>query len=126
MKIFLILGMKVLWISFLVLGVALANNSESNADDLWSWIGGSEKQESVSESQKQIRHTESVDQVADNILQSSRQGRILQEYNQIYNDPEVQHAIQSGNDTTARHYIKDRLCNLGLMQVIKNKPLKKF
>lgn len=53
----------------------------------------------------------------DNILVSNRQGRNLEGYDQIYADPEVKNALQLGNDTVARSYIKDKLCSLGLMNV---------
>lgn len=106
--------MKFYLLAFFVLGVALAQNSESNADDLWSWISGPKQGENGENKQTQQK---SVDEVVDSILQNGRQGRNLQGYDEIYSDPAVQQAIQNGNDTTARHYIKDRLCNLGLMQV---------
>ncbi|XP_049860128.1 uncharacterized protein LOC126354469 isoform X3 [Schistocerca gregaria] len=56
-----------------------------------------------------------LQQVVDSILQSGRQGRNLDGYDDVYSDPNVQHALTAGNDTQARHYIRERLCNLGLM-----------
>lgn len=55
--------------------------------------------------------------VIDDILRSGRQGRNLEGYDEVYADPNVQDALQNGNETSARHYIKDRLCNLGLSSV---------
>lgn len=55
--------------------------------------------------------------VIDDILRSGRQGRNLEGYDEVYTDPNVQDALQTGNDTSARHYIKDRLCSLGLSSV---------
>ncbi|KAJ1529677.1 hypothetical protein ONE63_006433 [Megalurothrips usitatus] len=52
--------------------------------------------------------------VIDDILRSGRQGRNLEGFDEVYADPNVQDALQNGNDTSARHYIKDRLCSLGL------------
>ncbi|KAK3917491.1 Phenoloxidase-activating factor 2 [Frankliniella fusca] len=52
--------------------------------------------------------------VIDDILRSGRQGRNLEGYDEVYADPNVQDALQNGNETSARHYIKDRLCSLGL------------
>lgn len=53
----------------------------------------------------------------ENILVSNRQGRNLEGYDEIYSDPEIKNALQLGNDTIARTYIKDKLCSLGLMNV---------
>lgn len=55
--------------------------------------------------------------VIDDILNSGRQGRNLEGYDDVYADPNVQDALQAGNETSARHYIKDRLCSLGLSSV---------
>lgn len=99
------------------MGTAIAQKPESNADDLWSWITPGSQNES-GEQKKQAVEESKVDEVVDTILQSGRQGRNLDGFDEVYRDPAVQEAIQNGNDTTARHYIKDRLCTLGLMQVI--------
>lgn len=53
----------------------------------------------------------------ENILVSNRQGRNLEGYDEIYSDPNVKNALQLGNDTIARTYIRDKLCTLGLMNV---------
>lgn len=53
----------------------------------------------------------------DNILIYNRQGRNLEGYDELYADPDVKNALQLGNDTVARSYIKDKLCSLGLMNV---------
>ncbi|XP_029171368.1 uncharacterized protein LOC114940788 isoform X1 [Nylanderia fulva] len=58
---------------------------------------------------------QSIESVIDNILVSNRQGRNLEGYEEVYSDPEVKNALQLGNDTIARTYIRDRLCSLGLM-----------
>ncbi|XP_025986900.1 uncharacterized protein LOC105197529 isoform X2 [Solenopsis invicta] len=58
---------------------------------------------------------QSIDSVIDNILVSNRQGRNLEGYDEIYSDPNVKNALQIGNDTIARTYIRDKLCSLGLM-----------
>lgn len=57
-----------------------------------------------------------VDDVIDSILASSRQGRNLDGFDEVYSDPTVQNAIQKGDDTQARNLIKEKLCTLGLMQ----------
>lgn len=57
-----------------------------------------------------------IDQVIDTILATGRQGRSLDGFDEVYSDPTVQDAIQKGDDSQARNLIKDKLCNLGLMQ----------
>lgn len=53
----------------------------------------------------------------ENILVSNRQGRNLEGYDEVYSDPNIKNALQLGNDTIARTYIRDKLCTLGLMNV---------
>jgi len=55
----------------------------------------------------------------DSIVSSSRQGRALEQdgFNQVASDPQVRQALESGNDSEARHFIREKLCNLGLMTV---------
>ncbi|XP_066594930.1 uncharacterized protein [Prorops nasuta] len=62
-----------------------------------------------------LESQESVDAVVDNILVSNRHGRNLEGFDEVYSDPDIKNALQLGNDTIARAYIKDKLCNLGLM-----------
>lgn len=52
----------------------------------------------------------------DDILSSQRQGRNLKGYDEVYTDPDVQDALQKGDEGEARNVIKERLCALGLMQ----------
>nr|XP_033330848.1 uncharacterized protein LOC117222924 isoform X2 [Megalopta genalis] len=61
------------------------------------------------------REQRSVEAVVDEILASSRQGRSIEGFDQVYADPNVKNALQLGNDTVARSYIRDKLCTLGLM-----------
>lgn len=58
----------------------------------------------------------SVDEVVDAILYSTREGRNLDGYDELYTDPNVQEAVQRGDDAEARNLIKQKLCSLGLMQ----------
>jgi hypothetical protein len=58
-----------------------------------------------------------VEKIIEHILVSSRQGRNVQGFDEVYSDPNVQDALQKGDDVEARNIIKDRLCSLGLMQV---------
>jgi len=59
------------------------------------------------------------DSLIDSIMSSSRQGRALEQdgYNQVASDPQVRQALEAGNDSEARHFIREKLCNLGLMTV---------
>lgn len=57
-----------------------------------------------------------IESIIEDILSSTRQGRNLQGYDEVYTDPELQEAIQKGDNTEARNIIKEKLCSLGLMQ----------
>lgn len=56
-----------------------------------------------------------VEEIIDQILRGRREGRTLGEYDQVYADPNIQNALNNGDDSQARNLIKDKLCNLGLM-----------
>lgn len=60
----------------------------------------------------------SVDDAADAIITSTRTGKVINSYEAVYEDPSVQEALKSGNDTEARSYIKSKLCNLGLAKEV--------
>lgn len=55
------------------------------------------------------------DEVIDTILESGRHGRNLDGFDEVYSDPSVQEALQKGDDVEARNVIRDKLCDLGLM-----------
>lgn len=57
-----------------------------------------------------------VDEFIESILASGRQGRNLDGLDDVYSDPSIQNALNSGDDAEARNLIKDKLCSLGLMQ----------
>ena len=59
-----------------------------------------------------------VEEAADAILDSTRTGKVINTYEAVYGDPSVQKALQGGNDTEARTYIKEKLCNLGLAKEV--------
>lgn len=95
----------------------------------WSWDDASQIKEKPSENysdlfsspsepieQYQANATE-VDQVVDHILTSTRQGRNVDGFDDVYSDPNIQNALQNGDDSEARNLIKERLCSLGLMKV---------
>lgn len=109
--------MKAGIVVLLTIGLLGSSLGDGNAEDNWSWVTGSSDQDKKHDEKTQITPAETVDAVVDNILQSTRQGRNLDEYREVYSDPNVRIALETGNDTTARHYIKERLCNLGLMAV---------
>lgn len=100
----------------------------------WSWNGDSQTEDKPSETyspeitdlfsspsepveQYQANSTE-VDQVVDHILTSTRQGRNVDGFDDVYSDPNIQNALQNGDDSEARNLIKERLCSLGLMKVL--------
>lgn len=100
----------------------------------WSWNGASQTEEKPSSDayfpeitdlftspsepieEYQANATE-VDQVVDQILTSTRQGRNVDGFDDVYSDPNIQNALQNGDDSEARNLIKERLCSLGLMKV---------
>ncbi|KAI5721064.1 hypothetical protein M8J77_015477 [Diaphorina citri] len=79
------------------------------AEDKWSW-GAKPKEEAAPTADVPT----TKDGLVDDIINSGRQGRNLQGYDEIYADPGVQDVLKSDNYTQARHLIKDRLCDLGL------------
>lgn len=101
----------------------------------WSWEG--DKQEPISleaeqnpeyledfqaspsefvESNYELNTTTS-DKIIDQILSSTREGKALNGFDELYSDPNIQDILQKGDETEARNLIKDRLCYLGLMKV---------
>lgn len=62
-------------------------------------------------------NSSAVEQVIDEILSSTRQGKALNGFDEVYSDPNIQDVLQKGDETEARNLIKERLCNLGLMKV---------
>jgi hypothetical protein len=56
-----------------------------------------------------------VDELIDEIITSSRQGRNVEGLEEVY-DLNIKEALNNGNDIEARNLIRDKLCDLGLMQ----------
>lgn len=56
-----------------------------------------------------------INQLIDQIITSRREGRILNEYDRVYEDGNVDQALMQGNDMQARNLVRDKLCALGLM-----------
>lgn len=65
-----------------------------------------------------------VDDVIEEIIDSSRQGRNIDGLDEVYSDPTVKQALLDGDDTQARNLIRDKLCDLGLMECEKNAPVR--
>uniref|UniRef100_A0A182N994 Phenoloxidase-activating factor 2 n=1 Tax=Anopheles dirus TaxID=7168 RepID=A0A182N994_9DIPT len=96
--------------------------------DEWNWLPleeGLQGEEKVREKRQDIgvlpASQQNVTEVGDEdilnfILDSGRQGRSLEGFDEVYSDPSVQDALQNGDDAQARNIIKDKLCSLGLMQ----------
>lgn len=66
----------------------------------------------------------SFDDVIDEIIDSSRQGRNIEGLDEVYADPTVKQALLKGDDTEARNLIREKLCNLGLMECEKRAPVR--
>lgn len=75
-------------------------------------------QQTASSNIEQIEfNSTNLEEVVSDILTSSREGRNLNGFDEVYSDPNIQEVLQKGDDAQARNLIKDRLCHLGLMQV---------
>ncbi len=59
-----------------------------------------------------------VETAADAIIQSTRNGKVINTYEAVYEDPSIQKALQEGKDNEARTYIKEKLCKLGLAKEV--------
>ncbi|PSN36360.1 hypothetical protein C0J52_19727 [Blattella germanica] len=131
--------MKLVFILATCVALSLVNCGSRAENGEWSWGKGRARNTDAKESDveptgsTQIVNATSVDQATDSeslietIVASTRQGRTLQQdgYNQVAADPQVRQAIESGNDSEARHYIREKLCNLGLMSPVHIKPVGK-
>ncbi|XP_049290304.1 uncharacterized protein LOC125767598 isoform X2 [Anopheles funestus] len=96
--------------------------------DEWGWLpleDGLQGENKVREKRQDIgvlpAAQQNVTEVGDEdilnfILDSGRQGRSLEGFDEVYSDPSVQDALQNADDAQARNIIKDKLCSLGLMQ----------
>lgn len=65
----------------------------------------------------QLPDATAIEDIVTDILTSTRQGRNLDGYDEVYTDPNLQDALQKGDDSEARNIIKEKLCSLGLMEV---------
>ncbi|XP_058459513.1 uncharacterized protein LOC131435532 isoform X2 [Malaya genurostris] len=91
-----------------------------NADE-WNWLNNGESILEDLVREKRQETSQNVTEVADDdilnfILDSGRQGRSLEGFDEVYSDPSVQQALQNSDDVEARNIIKEKLCALGLMQ----------
>lgn len=113
-------------------GILLLTIASISAD--WSWGGDNadknveqvedkptellQGEETVEPQDKNFNTTGSVlDDIVDELV-SSKQGRSLGGFDDVYSDPTIKEALDSGDDLEARNLIKGRLCTLGLIQVI--------
>lgn len=98
----------------------------------WSWGGDDSKKtenadektvllqgEEISEAQEKNFNANGtvLDDIVDELV-SSKQGRSLSGFDDVYSDPTIKEALDSGDDLEARNLIKGRLCTLGLIQVL--------
>ncbi|XP_041986218.1 uncharacterized protein LOC121738310 [Aricia agestis] len=112
------------WLTCSILLLVIAS---ATAD--WSWNDDTEKksednektpellQGEESETQEKVSETNGtvLDDIVDELV-SSKQGRSLNGFDDVYSDPTIKEALDSGDDAEARNLIKDRLCTLGLVQ----------
>ncbi|XP_023936776.1 uncharacterized protein LOC112044986 isoform X2 [Bicyclus anynana] len=112
------------------LGILLLTIASISAD--WSWGGDDadknleqendkpaellQGEETVVAQENKYNTTGSVlDDIVDELV-SSKQGRSLGGFDDVYSDPTIKDALDSGDDIEARNLIKGRLCTLGLIQ----------
>lgn len=100
--------------------VVLMAITATNADE-WNWLNSGEAFMEDLIREKRQDGSQNVTEAGDDdiinyILDSGRQGRSLEGFDEIYTDPSVMQAIQNSDDVEARNIIKEKLCALGLMQ----------
>lgn len=101
-----------------LIGVLLIQTASSDKPE-WSWGNDdSEPSETTVLDQPTNETTAVEDDVLDSIISSGRQGRTIDGLDELYSDPNVKEALQKGDNREARNVIKERLCSLGLMQVL--------
>ncbi|KAG7296117.1 hypothetical protein JYU34_021213 [Plutella xylostella] len=115
--------MRWLTISCLLLPIIIASAAAE-----WSWGGDSAAKETSDNTEllegerlgaAQDKDLESNGTVLDDIVGeiiSSKQGRSLGGFDDVYADPTIKDALEAGDDSEARQLVKDRLCSLGLVQ----------
>lgn len=112
-----------------VLVVFLIHNAIGKEENFWTWDGETNTKEFIEKSAdletassevveaKAEEAEDNIEEIVSDILTSTRQGRNLEEYSEVSTDPNLQSAIQKGDDAEARNIIKEKLCHLGLMEV---------
>ncbi|XP_060534721.1 uncharacterized protein LOC132707072 [Cylas formicarius] len=88
-------------------------------DSAWSWnpqTPEDDLQVSASDYAPTSINSTDSDALIQEILTSTRQGRALDGYDEVYSDPSVQEVLQKGDDVEARSVIRERLCFLNLMR----------
>lgn len=122
-----------------LVGIVLLHFSLIAAEESsWSWGGeslnnfekagfqlneGEDLVQAESSQQGTVQEKEKADdkqddeELVDTILESSRQGRNLDGLDEVYADPNVQGALQKGDEPETRNIVREKLCDLGLMQV---------
>ncbi|KAL1517378.1 hypothetical protein ABEB36_001148 [Hypothenemus hampei] len=115
--------MKMYMSSWVLLSLLIYVNAQENTSGGWSWnddptqnVKQSQNTPTDLEASASDQNSTTIEKVVDDILVSQRQGRALEGYDEVYSDPNVQEALQNGDEGEARNIIKDRLCYLGLMQ----------
>ncbi|XP_063363723.1 uncharacterized protein LOC134652463 [Cydia amplana] len=112
----------------LLLALAIASTTAE-----WSW-GGDAKDKDAKPEEKPTELLEGeeapdadkkssdsagtvLDDIVDELVSNrQQQGRSLGGFDDVYSDPTIKEALDSGDDAEARNLIKGRLCTLGLIQ----------
>ncbi|XP_047993032.1 uncharacterized protein LOC125231610 isoform X2 [Leguminivora glycinivorella] len=115
-------------ITSLLLALAIASTTAE-----WSW-GGDAKDKDAEPEEKPTELLEGeqaadadkkssdsagtvLDDIVDELVSNrQQQGRSLGGFDDVYSDPTIKEALDSGDDAEARNLIKGRLCTLGLIQ----------
>jgi hypothetical protein len=123
--------MRWLTVTSLLLALVIANTSAE-----WSWGGDAKDNdkdakpeekttellqgEEGPDAEKKSSDSEGtvLDDIVDELVNNrQQQGRSLGGFDDVYSDPTIKEALDSGDDAEARNLIKGRLCTLGLIQV---------
>ncbi|KAI5645445.1 trypsin domain-containing protein [Phthorimaea operculella] len=84
-----------------------------------------EEEATVAERKSSESNGTVFDDIVDELV-NQKQGRSLGGFNdEVYADPTIKEALDAGDDLEARNLIKERLCNLGLVQCDDEEPQEK-
>ena len=82
-------------------------------------VSSATSEEAAEESASEGESLVPADEAVEAIITSTRTGKAISTYEAIYEDPSVQEALKSGDDTQARGFIKEKLCSLGYVKEVR-------